>query len=157
MKLRVRCQVALGIVEEEVFQGFFGARVLLLLRLTQADAICGFFFLCGIVGFLLDLAVQAQGAVDVGVGEVGVGDSQAQIGAVGVVCLTIGAIGVQARLCAEGVGLYVGCFCVYDFERGVFCMVVVGEFLDEYFECCEALVLPFVWGFVFEGGSARLF
>ncbi len=91
-----------------------------------------------------------------GVGKVGVGDSQEQVGAVGM-CLLVCAIGTQARLCAEGVGLYVGCFCVYDCEGGVFCTVVVGKFLDEYFECCEALVLPFVWGFVFKGGSARLF
>ena len=130
--------------------------MLLLLRLTQADAICGFFSVCGIVGVFLYLEVQAQGAVDVGVGKVGVGDSQEQGGAVGM-CFAICAIGTQAHLCAEGVGLYVGCFYVYDCERGVFCVVVVGEFLDEYFECCEALVLPFVWGFVFKGGSARLF
>ena len=130
--------------------------MLLLLRLTQADAIGGFFFLCGIAGVFFYLEVQAQGAVDVGVGKVGVGDSQEQVGAVGM-CFAIGAIGAQARLCAEGVGLYVGCFCVYDCECGVFSVVVVGEFLDEYFECCEALVLPFVWGFVFKGGSAGLF
>ena len=142
--------------EEEVFQGFFGAYVLLLLRLTQADAISGFFCECGIVGVFLDLEIDAEGAVDVGVGEVGVGDSQAQFGAVGM-CLSICAIGPQARLSAEGVGLYVGGFGVYDCERGVFRTVVVGEFFDEYFECCEALVLPLVWGFVFEGGSARLF
>ena len=148
--------MALRIGEEEVFQGFLGAYMLLLLRLTQADAIGGFFSVCGIVGFLLDLKVQAEGTVDVGVGEVGVGDSQEQVGAVGV-CLLVCAIGTQARLCAEGVGLYVGCFCVYDGECGVFCVVVVGELHDEYFKCCEALVLPFVWGFVFEGGSARLF
>ena len=130
--------------------------MLLLLCLTQADAIRGFFFLYGIVGVFLYLEVQAEGAVDVGVGEVGVGDSQAQIGAVGM-CFTICAICAQARLCAEGVGLYVGCFCVYDGECGVLCMVVVGEYFDEYFECCDAFVLPFVWGSVFEGGSARLF
>ena len=130
--------------------------MLLLPGPTHADAIGGFFFECGINGFFFYLEVQAEGAVDMGVGEMGVGDSQEQIGAVGV-CFAICAICAQARLCAQGVGLYVGCFCVYDGECGVFCMVAVGEYFGEYFECCEALVLPFVWGFVFEGGSARLF
>ena len=102
------------------------------------------------------LEIQAKGAVDVGVCEVGVGDAQAQVGTVGV-CFLICAIGAQARLCAVCVGLHVGCFCFYDGENSVFCAVVVGEFFGEYFECCEALVLPGVWGFVFEGGSARLF
>ena len=131
--------------------------MLLLPGLTHADAIGGFFFDFGIASFFFYLEVQAEGAVDMGVGEMGVGDSQEPgRGCWDVFC--------DRRDRRSGAFVRAGCRVVCGLFSvcmtgacGVFRPVVVGEYFDEYFERCEALVLPFVWGFVFEGGSARLF